>query len=726
MTEYISVKDLAGITGKSVRTIQLSKDKFQWRQKDKKSIEILISSLPEEWQRKVAQSGFFKNDANALVRLAPEAQIVAVGKKVNANPLVLSQKASEKQKQMMAIASRAKMRPQGVSQNAWNAQVAQYFGVSVATVWRIYKEALEFGIGGKPKEYGRSSAWSIEAEQYMKGYYLKALNDVGACTKQTAYDVTIIKAKQENWLVGGRTSAYDILNEIDPLLLQYAVGGNRALDNYFYISRDLDKLQPMQVVVGDQHIFDYWVADYETGTIYRQQCYVWLDMCTRLVYGIAFDKIYNSDTVKEALRVGLLRFGLFDCTYNDNGSSECSKAFSAIQDDLIKLGLNNADISELYKTSEGIYVVTDEDDQIVDFARTPADWKKKTSNYNSKHKAMHARVRNAKAKPIERFFNSLETFMDKLHLPGRCATPGANAAIDEKERARLEWQKDRHFLLTSQEFQVQVINAIIDYEQREHAGLKMSPRDKMIEKMQKGWLPTWADKSDIEMILFDRCMRKVDRGRVLIDGTYFIGEELSSDAMGNLEDVGLYRFEGKTVEVRYDKHQLSFAYALAGGKIRPLAPVNAIEMLDDEATQEALGWKYRQMQAVRDAFKTLCTPIGNVNQVSECSIEVKRAIAKKDRLMLERRREAAKQIAQDVEANIEIAEEAEVEEQMYKVERPPLFTSSFERYQWCIDQLRKNCTLDDFSKDFMASYEATDEYAEDQDYWNNYRKLGGA
>jgi hypothetical protein len=41
------------------------------------------------------------------------------------------------------------------------------------------------------------------------------------------------------------------------MLLAYVSGGARALDNVFYIARDLGALEPFQVVVGDQHEFDW-------------------------------------------------------------------------------------------------------------------------------------------------------------------------------------------------------------------------------------------------------------------------------------------------------------------------------------------------------------------------------------------------------------------------------------------------------------------------------------
>lgn len=720
MPEYISVRELARILGRSPRSIQMAKNTYSWRMKDKKSIEILVSSLPEDIRRKIADSNPAPLPA---VQLAPETQVVKAGKQLPTVGIA-SGTLTEKQKRNLQIAQAAS-RPSGnISRSAWFNQVASFYGVSPATVRRILEEAKQYGVGGKPSS-GRSSKWSPEAESYLKGFYLKAIDQFGACTRQSAYDATVIKAREQGWTIGGRTSAYDILADIHPLLLSYAKGGNRALDNHFYISRDLRNLQPMQVIVGDQHIFDYWVADYDKGEIYRQQCYVWLDMGTRLVYGIAFDKVYNSSTVKEALRFGLRRFGLFDCTYNDNGSSECSKAFLQIADDLIRFNMRSRDWSELYRTSDGLYAVVDDDEQICDLASSPNEWRRKSIAYDSTHKAMHARVRNAKAKPIERFFNTLETLMDDMHIPGRCATLGAPADVDEKEQARLKSMKDHRQLLTSEEFQSVVCDAILRYETRTHSSLGMSPRDWMMVKVKAGWQPSWLSEDDLDMIMLDRCTRKVDRGRVTIDNVTFIGEELRCDDNGDLADVGLWKYEGKTVEIRFDRNELTYAYAVCGSSIRTLVPAKAIHMLDDVALADGLAWKNRSMKAVRRGFEVQ-TWMGNIGCTIDRSPEVKAAIEAKTAMMAENRSKAAELLSADVEDAIAQVQMEEVAQAASEVERPSLFFSDYERYKWCVDQLIAHCTLDDISKQFMASYEASEEYAEDQVYWDNYRRLGGA
>ncbi|MGP1418349.1 MAG: transposase domain-containing protein [Sphaerochaetaceae bacterium] len=723
MTDYISVKELARIIGKTPRALQLAKNRYTWRMKDKKSIEFLVASLPEDWQRVIEEAHRLTSDLP--VKLSGNLQIRNLEQEGQADLSVFSVRTSERMKLASQIVAKAQRKPRGMSDSKWFAFVGDSFNVSAATVRRAVKSFRNNGEICSTKQE-RGGKWDSEAIAWLRGFYLDATHRYGKVTAQRAYEAVVEKAAEKGWAIGGRTSAYELINGINPLLVSYATGGNRALDNYFYISRDCDRLAPMQIVIGDQHIFDFWVADYDEGVMFRPQCYCWIDMCTKLVYGIAFDRVYNSGTVKEALRQGINRFGLFDCTYNDNGSSECSKAFTAIADDFIRLQLRNEDISELYRSGNGSYAVTDDETgEVVDIASSQADWRRKDSEFNEKHRRIYAQVKNAKAKDIERFFRTLETRLTNRLIPGACATPGASAAQDEVERRRLEQQKDRHQLLTLEEFELAVIDELDRYENRIHGTLKMTPREKIMQKWQLGWRPRWVARDISDFMLFDRCRRKVDRGRISIDGHEFIGEDIRATEGGDIADVGLYRFDGSTLEIRYDKHDYSFAYAITDRDIRPLMPVDAIAMLDNAAMDDAIAKKRCQMKVLREAFARFTKPIGSIEVRCKYSDAVRKAIEGKDRAIGRKVIEAAKQLAGNVEDNVKLMEQADVHRRVDEVEAPPLFMSDWERYAWCCDQMVMHLALDQISMDFMASYKETSEYRENEPYWAIYEKIGG-
>ncbi len=263
-------------------------------------------------------------------------------------------------------------------------------------------------------------------------------------------------------------------------------------------------------------------------------------------------------------------------------------------DDLLKLDMHCDDVSELWKTPEGVYVIEDEEGNVLETAINQQDWRRQ-------HRRIYANVKNAKAKDIERFFRTLNERLDARMLPGRCATPGANAAIDEVERARLEKQKNNHELLTEIEFIQVVLEELRDYENAKHSTLGMSPLQWLDKKVEEGWKPRQIDEQAIELIVSDRCQRKVQRGRVEINNIWYWGEEQTA-TNGELDDVGLWNYNDQKVDIRYNRHDPSHAYAIVNGSIRYLEPVKALVMLDDDAMKDAIATKLPSDESSKRCF----------------------------------------------------------------------------------------------------------------------------
>jgi putative transposase len=698
---WIDVKTLSNALGKTPRAVQIAIKKdpsIQTRPKNKKSVEINVASLPADWRTAVAKAGMDVNQ-QALATLAPATQLATQPQKGKPVAVGIGSKLTDAQKQRLAISAKLKSRPIGTPLTIWVASIARMYGVSTSTVRRIGKEVEQYGPAGRPLQRGRMINWDGDAVAYLKGFYLSALRQAGACPKTYAWRHCQEEAKRRGWKVGGRSSAYALMAEIDKPLVQLAIGGRRALDNYLYISRDPDSLHPFQIVIGDQHIFDFWVADYTEGRIWRPECYLWLDMHTKLVYGISFTRShYDADTVKEAFRFGLYRWGRPDCTYNDNGSSECAKATKLMIDDLLRYGIQEKDISDLYRTPDGRYVVTDkQDDKVVDIANTPEEWR-------TKHRRIYANVRNAKAKDIERFFRTAESMLSGRLLPGRCKTPGAPVAIDELERKRLEDQKAHQELLTYEQFVHVVVDVINEYEtQIKHSTLHMTPMAKLEKDIKELGFDMGSRRIpalDIELLTADRKRCTVRRGRVLVDGIWYEGEPISANGT-TLNDTGLWRFDEQRVEVRYTSHDRGFCYALVtsrdSGQMEPrqLHPVKKIPMLDHDAMVEALKWKNTQIRAVVEVFDAVTRDIGSVMYEPQPMQETKQA----ERVDME-------------------------EEPKRKLAIPflPMHPTKEARYQWCLDMLIAGQSLTEKDKAFCRDYRQSDDYQDYGSYWSRYEQ----
>ncbi|MBQ7619907.1 MAG: hypothetical protein IJS51_07230, partial [Treponema sp.] len=171
--------------------------------------------------------------------------------------------------------------------------IARKFNISVPTVQRYVRRMANGSMFALPAgRQGRHVfAWDDEALSFFTNFLLAAIKEVGGCTVRNAYRCAKAEAERQGWSIGSEASAYVHARNISPAMKMLAKGGQRALDNMFYISRDLSKLKPFQLIVGDQHIFDFWCENpYAKGDkdkYIRAECYLWLDMATRLVYGIS-------------------------------------------------------------------------------------------------------------------------------------------------------------------------------------------------------------------------------------------------------------------------------------------------------------------------------------------------------------------------------------------------------------------------------------------------------
>ena len=477
-------------------------------------------------------------------------------------------------------------------------------GVSVSSVKRYVDYIKTNGYQPKPPPQRPITAWDQEALDFFKRIYLMIKRDVGNCTVRNAYRQTLIAASRNGWKVGSEQSAYVHAREIHATLKLYVKGGSRALDNLFYIARDLSNLRPFQIVVGDQHRFDFWVKD-DKGVYFRPECYLWLDMRTRLVYGIAFDRNYNTRTVLRALKEGVERFGKFESTYNDNGTSEKSAVADYTIEQLQQYGMKFCDEGDMYRTETGAYVVEGTDGKMVSVVKSRTEWKKQ-------NRRIFANVKNAKTKPIERFFSTLEQILLDQCLPGYVSEIKGSAAEEEESSRRLEWQKRSGYILNLEEFAHQVIAAINTYINCVHGTLKRSPlKEWEFAVKEEGWQPALIDPQDLHYLFIERTYATVRGDRVTLNGKQYIGPNLTQDMLrtnrGNL--VGLNR---KKIELRYDPDdQESGVWAIDPRSDQAifLTPVTPVSMLDNEAASAALELKRQNMKAVKDAYRSITADV---------------------------------------------------------------------------------------------------------------------
>lgn len=604
---------------------------------------------------------------------------------------------SEKHRTKVAVYETWLTRAPGRPAKYVEADIAERFCLSVSTVRRYIKEIDENGYAPVQKgKQGRSVfAWDDKALNFMRAFYLAASRDVGYCSKRNAYKKTLEAALQNGWRVGSEPSAYKHLEDIHALLLEYARGGKRALDNLFYIARDLSSLKPFEVIVGDQHRFDFWVLN-DKGEKFRPECYAWLDMRTRLPYGIAFEAgPYNFRTVARSLRSGIVRFGKFNSTYNDNGKPETAKKIDWLVEALQTFGMKYTDEAELYKTEDGKYAIEDDTGTIVAVADTPELWHKK-------NRRIFAQVKNAKTKPIERFFRTLEVLLLDRCLPGYVRDLTSSAAEDEEANRRLNWQEQNGYLLYYDEFVEHVYQALNAYEQRTHAGLKLSPREELTKAIEKElWQPSFISPADIKYLFMEPATAKVRNNRVVVSGITYAGPNLTGD-MVKQNRSNLAGLSGKKIEVRFDPDDPdSGAFAIDPRDKQPifLLPETRIQFFDEAAVQKAIAQKRGNIHAVTSTYRQEVGTFGKVvTSTQHKQLEDVKAITQSaftEELKLT-----------DTELETAVGELLR-KEQQEKPQRRPVYVSERARYEAILEALMDGSELTETDKTFKAQYEQT-------------------
>lgn len=699
---WLTVEEVAGLLKLPVRTVKFRCAKGiykvqQIKSRGRKGIKYLValSSLPPDAQaRWVTENPDAARSLSpeARSKLAPAAQLELMKMEAPADSVGLevftAPKAKERLAKKVAAVQKALSVPPGWKRTEWIEHVADEFDISLPTLYRDIKRYKELGLAGlvKVKRDSSPRSWDKEALEYMAGVYLKMLREAGAASKRKAYLATLEQAKRRGWKVGSQSSAYEYLKNLNPLLEKYARGGRRALDNLFYIMRNSFKdLAPFEIIVGDQHRFDFWVRDVESGRIFRPEAFVWLDLRTRLVYGITVTKDYDRYSVAHAMRMGLKRFGLFQTAYTDNGKPELSHYVQTIINDIAGWGANIDDISELYKTDEG-YVIEGADGP-VEIVSTKKRWHRR------------ARAYNAKAKPIERFFRTFESLLVDIGVPGLVreikALSEEKALADKRLKKLIEEDK----LLSFEEFLVKVFEAVEIYNNRRHASLRRSPMDELFYAIEKeGFKPTYIADFEIDFVLLARTARRVQRGRILLNGTWYQGETITEE---NLE-AGLWHIPDSTpIEIRYDPFDPETVIAvLPDGSIRHLHPVPLSSMKNPRRTNELMQWKRRMIKAVAEHYKRLTKPVPGLIEFSSRTHRAAKARRKPQR-------------------NWEVIEKGQVRKVALK---RPVFHNDFEYYRWCVDQLLNGFELTQKDKAFMREYEMKMDPSE-RAYWEGYRKI---
>ena len=737
-----TAKEIASFIGKSTRTVELKAKNEAWAYieengngRNGKTKKYPLSGLPANIQEALiykegVQPGMLpalKPSAAALMMekhggfndvIKPFAQAVyapVTGKAKqagwDAETSVSEQDLQNPRiKTLLAILREAEAVPQdwAKGKRRWIELVAQKHSVQWQSIYRWMTKFNKKGIAGlrHTKSYkGQVRVWSPEAVEFWVS--LCGKREHRGANRKDLYEILAIEARRRGWTIGGYESAnwwFD--KKWNPLLDAMQRGGTRALDNLLPpVLRDYSDLAPFQILVGDQHRFDRWVMDEDTGEIFRPEGYLWQDLRTRIIYGAAVDKKYDAWLIGLALRIGVSCYGAFGSIYTDNGRPELSKFLTSVLANMHSLGM------DWQKTEDIILDVLDVDaEDISPCCILPGTHRK-------------AIVKNAKAKMIEGTFYRLEQIMtSKMMLPGQTKKLSDDIHwqdVDHQEAQKLAKQGK---LLTSREFALATYLACDYYNsKKEHRGVaaewawkpkpkQVTPWDCLKACYNEGWRPQMVSPEAADLIFLARASRMVNRGRISLEN-----EQYESD--------GLLELHGQRVDIRYNPMTLAELHIFRGGKyLCTAAPVEYSSMIDTDLASRKIAEKRERRHKFAEEFRRISSIAPDFREYSRVP-EAERVAAligtDRKRRAIENK-ELTRQIPQaEIDAHIDKMEAGlalPAKHQKPLPERPEFFIDELTRMEWIAKCLRAGGELTAEDEEFRAQYLAAQTESQ-REFW---------
>jgi len=619
--------------------------------------------------------------------------------------------------------------PAGWKKRKWIETVALKHGTTFQSVYRQMGKYRSQGLAGlkhrKPTQRLAPRSWSPEAVDFWVGLCLK--REHRKISKKALYRVLMSEAVKRGWHIGAYSSAlWWHRHRVTPQLAALQRGGFRALDNALPpVLRDYSDLEPFEVLVGDQHRFDFWVTDDDTGAIFRPEGYFWQDLRTRCFYGGALDRRYDAYLMGLALRMGMKIFGPFGSIYTDHGKPEESNYIIQIKKSMREYGLFAERTVDLPAD-----LANAEDEEINPCTLMPGTHTK-------------AVVRNAKAKMIEGTFRHFEGILrNELRLPGNVKDLGGlqeENEVDQKDIARLAAAGK---LLTFREFCVAVLKAMDHYNSsKPHRGVRRewqhgtppvqpTPMDCLRACHTNGWRPVFLSTEAVDLLFLPQATRTINRGRIT-----WKDEPYEHPALVELPT-------GRRVTIRFDPMEPAWLLIFSGGEFVCRAePATFSSMKDKALAARKIEEKRRLRRKYIEQYRELTAAVPDFRRYSEVPAAERVAAqvgAAKQHRIAEQQELARVRTAEELEEEIRKLEARKLEsreaingqrttdngQQDPLPARPEYFLTDYDRYKWLVGFETRGGALDEEDGAFKQRYETRMNDAE-REHWQMVRELGG-
>lgn len=218
----------------------------------------------------------------------------------------------------------------------------------------------------KPKESGTFPSIKPEVKQVIKNIWFNEDFAANLGTRKMLYEKLTLVANVNKW---EKIPSYQTVTRYITYLMEdegmknahfLASKGSREYKNKVMVkgSRDTSGLKVMQIVMGDEHTFDCWVAYKQpNGKVIpiKPHLAAWVDMRSRAIMGDVLCKDANSDILKQSLLKMMYSEpgGIPEYLYIDNGKDYTAKTMTG-RDRNDRSGMDFDDTTKGFYKSIGI------------------------------------------------------------------------------------------------------------------------------------------------------------------------------------------------------------------------------------------------------------------------------------------------------------------------------------------------------------------------------------
>ena len=372
------------------------------------------------------------------------------------------------------------------------------------------------GLGALLPKWGKTRGQFLALSTPLQSFIKEDYCSLQRPSPTTVYRHAVTVCRHLNEPVPSQATVNRFLLTLPPAAVVLAREGPKAWRAQMEpkCHRDLNALAPNEYWCGDHREMDLFVRvdDRDGAKIFRPWLTAWLDLGTRTCVGYVVRLVPNSDGIALALRAGILRFGVPQELYIDNGKDYRCEYLNGQR-----------------QTSRNVSLTHDVTDTLAPGVLSPLGVT-----------ITHAKPYQAWSKPIEPWFS--HTFPEwEKSLPGYCGPNGK--ARPEKLTGEIK----RGEVLTLAQFTERLTERIEDYHRTEHSVLGCAPIDSWREAEIVRPNPRTLD-----LLLMRQKSVKIYHQGLKLHGRHFWHDDLILHM-------------GQTVDVRFGD-ELGRVLVFAGGK----------------------------------------------------------------------------------------------------------------------------------------------------------------